>query len=68
MKIQFLDRAIYLRNMALITIKESQPQKRRTRPRQPYPGPKSPSTKNISTDPIQSPIQAIQPSTLSNII
>ena len=25
MKIQFLDRAIYLRNMALITIKESQP-------------------------------------------
>ena len=70
MKIQFLDRAIYLRNMALITIKESQPPTPKTpnTPPATLSGPKSPSTKNISTDPIQSPIQAIQPSTLSNII
>ena len=58
MKIQFLDRAIYLRNMALITIKESQPPTAKTpnTPRQPYPRLKNPSMKNVLTDPIQSPI------------
>ena len=45
MKIQFLDRAIYLRNMALITIKESQP-----------PTPKTPNTPPATLSRPQKPL------------